>query len=151
LASAYFLHEVLGQRGDVAGRSRSGGSLQVHDVEAVEQVLAERALAHRFLQVAVRGGDDADVDRHRPRAADAVDHALLDGAQQLGLQAHVHLGDFVEQQRAAVASSNLPMRRATAPVKAPFSWPNSSLSSRFSGIAAQLTEMNGLSARFERA
>ena len=36
------------------------------------------------------------------RAADAVDHALLDGAQQLGLQAHVHLGDFVEQQRAAV-------------------------------------------------
>ena len=45
------------------------------------------------------------------------------------------------------ASSNLPMRRATAPVKAPFSWPNSSDSSRFSGIAAQLTAMNGLSAR----
>ncbi len=36
------------------------------------------------------------------RAADAVDHALLDRAQQLGLQAHVHLGDFVEQQRAAI-------------------------------------------------
>ncbi len=35
------------------------------------------------------------------RAADAVDHALLDGAQELGLQAHVHLGDLVEQQRAA--------------------------------------------------
>ncbi len=34
-----------------------------------------------------------------------------------------------------------------APVKAPFSWPNSSDSSRFSGIAAQLTLMNGLSAR----
>ncbi len=46
-----------------------------------------------------------------------------------------------------LASSNLPMRLATAPVKAPFSWPNNSLSSRFSGIAAQLTEMNGLSAR----
>ena len=39
---------------------------------------------------------------HRLRAADAVDHALLDGAQQLGLQPHVHLGNFVEQQRAAV-------------------------------------------------
>ena len=36
------------------------------------------------------------------RAADAVDLALLQGAQQLGLQAPVHLGDFVEQQRAAV-------------------------------------------------
>ena len=47
------------------------------------------------------------------------------------------------------ASSNLPMRRAMAPVKAPFSWPNSSDSSRLSGMAAQLTLMNGRSARFE--
>ena len=36
------------------------------------------------------------------------------------------------------ASSILPGVVFTAPVKAPFSWPNSSLSSRFSGIAAQL-------------
>ncbi len=49
-----------------------------------------------------------------------------------------------------LASSNLPMRRATAPVKAPFSWPNSSDSRRCSGIAAQLMEMNGRLARAER-
>ena len=49
------------------------------------------------------------------------------------------------------ASSNLPMRRATAPVKAPFSWPNSSLSRRFSGMAAQLTDTNGLSRRLDFA
>jgi hypothetical protein len=35
------------------------------------------------------------------------------------------------------------MRRATAPVKAPFSCPNSSDSSRLSGMAAQLTLMKG--------
>ncbi len=35
-------------------------------------------------------------------AADAVDLALLDRAQQLGLQPRIHLADFVEQQRAAV-------------------------------------------------
>jgi len=46
--------------------------------------------------------DDADVDRHRPGAPDPVDHALLNSAQQLGLQPHVHLGNFVEQQRAAI-------------------------------------------------
>ncbi len=56
----------------------------------------------RFGQVAVRGGDDADVDLDRLGAADAVDLALLDGAQQLGLQARIHLADFVEQQRAAI-------------------------------------------------
>ena len=39
--------------------------------------------------------------------------------------------------------SNLPMRRRSAPVKAPFSWPNSSLSSRVSGMAAQLRARKG--------
>ena len=36
------------------------------------------------------------------------------------------------------ASSNLPFLAVTAPVKAPFSWPNSSDSSRLSGMAVQL-------------
>ena len=43
----------------------------------------------------------------------------------------------------ASPSSNLPMRRAEAPVKAPRSWPKSSLSSSVSGIAAQLIATNG--------
>ena len=41
------------------------------------------------------------------------------------------------------AASKRPARVATAPVKAPFSWPNSSLSMSVEGIAAQLTRMNG--------
>jgi hypothetical protein len=96
-----FLDEVLGELEHVGRPLAQRRDFQVHDVEAEQQVLAERALAHGLGQVAVRGRDDADVDRHRLGAADAVDHALLDGAQQLGLQPHVHLGDFVEQQRAA--------------------------------------------------
>ena len=46
-----------------------------------------------------------------------------------------------------VACSNRPTLRVTAPVKEPFSWPNSSLSSRFSGMAAQFTATNGCGAR----
>ena len=45
------------------------------------------------------------------------------------------------------ARSNRPIRRATAPVKAPRSTPNSSLSRRFSGMAAQLTATYGPFAR----
>ena len=41
----------------------------------------------------------------------------------------------------------MPGRVATAPVNAPRTWPNSSLSIRFSGIAPQLTTMNGPSLR----
>ena len=49
------------------------------------------------------------------------------------------------------ASSNRPSRRSAAPVKAPFSWPNSSDSSSVSGSAAQLTATNGLPRRGERS
>jgi hypothetical protein len=45
----------------------------------------------------------------------STDHALLDGAQQFGLQPHIHFGDFVEQQRAAgglLEFSDSPRNRA---------------------------------------
>src|SRR5262249_18039874 len=43
--------------------------------------------------------------------------------------------------------SNLPTRRCRAPVKAPFSWPKSSLSTRLAGIAPQVSFTRGLSLR----
>jgi hypothetical protein len=49
------------------------------------------------------------------------------------------------------AVSTRPGLFATAPVKAPRTCPNSSDSSRFSGIAPQFTAMNGLSLRSERS
>ncbi len=48
-----------------------------------------------------------------------------------------------------LACSNLPSLRSTAPVKAPFSKPKSSLSRSSLGIAAQLRAMNGLPNRLE--
>ena len=84
------------------GRSRNGGQTQIDHVQAIEKVFAERAVLDRFGEVAVGGGDDADVHLDRLGAADAVDFAFLNGAQQLGLQARIHLADFVEQQRAAI-------------------------------------------------
>ena len=48
------------------------------------------------------------------------------------------------------ASRKMPRWRAVAPVKAPFSWPKSSLSMSASGMAPQLTTRNGLSARSRR-
>ena len=42
-----------------------------------------------------------------------------------------------------VASSKRPLRAENAPVKAPFSWPNNSLSNNSAGIAPQLTGTKG--------
>ena len=86
---------------DVVRPLAQGRQLQRQHVEPVQQVLAERALGHGPLQVAVAGRDQADVDRDRACAADAVDLALLDRAQELGLQARLHLADLVQEQRAA--------------------------------------------------
>ena len=47
------------------------------------------------------------------------------------------------------AISKRPLRVARAPVNAPFSWPNSSLSSSSAGIAPQLIGTNGRSRRGE--
>ena len=48
------------------------------------------------------------------------------------------------------AAWNWPALLATAPVKAPRTWPKSSDSSRFSGMAPQLMATNGPLARGER-
>ena len=45
------------------------------------------------------------------------------------------------------ASTNLPMRFSEAPVNEPFSWPNRMLSTRFSGMAPQLTVTKGSALR----
>ncbi len=96
-----FLGEELRELDHVGGPLAERRQLQVDDVEAEQQVLAEGAGARRFHEIAVGGGDDADIDRHRAGAADAVDDALLDGAKKLRLEPNVHFRDFVEQQRTA--------------------------------------------------
>ena len=129
-------------------RSRSGGHADGHHVEPVVQVLAEPAVGDQLLQV-LRSSPPARARSVRDRlvAADALELLLLEHAQHLRLGGRRHVADLVEEQRAAVACSNLPIRWRSAPVNAPFSWPNSSLSSSASGMAAQLIARNGRSAR----
>ena len=46
-----------------------------------------------------------NVDADPAVAADRLDHALFEHAEQLGLQRHRHLGDFVKKKGAAVSSA----------------------------------------------
>ena len=73
---------------------------------------------------------------------------LLQRAQQLGLQLHRQLAHLVEEAacRRGPSGSARP-GPAWRPVKAPFTWPNSSLSSSPAGMAAQLSVTKGWSAR----
>jgi hypothetical protein len=68
-------------------------------------------------------------------------------AQQLDLHGQRQVGHLIEQQRAAMSGLKKPPRSASAPVKAPFTWPKNSASISVSGIAPQFTAMNAPSAR----
>ena len=72
------------------------------DVEAIEEIVAELAFAHRLAQIDVGGGDDAHIDLRLLRSAERSEAAVLQHAQNLGLGIHAHVADFVEKERAAV-------------------------------------------------
>ena len=74
------------------------------DRDPVPEVLAEAALGDHRVQVAMRGGDDAHVDVERLAAADALEAAVLQDAQQPHLRRQRQLADLVEEQRAAVGA-----------------------------------------------
>ena len=72
------------------------------DVQPEEQILAKLAAADARLEIAMGRGEDADVDAARLDAADTLERALLQHAQQLHLHVEAHVADLVEKQRAAV-------------------------------------------------
>ena len=82
----------------------------MNTVEAVEQVLAEPARrATSALEVAVGGGDEADVDLERRWSPPTRSNSpLLQHAQELGLHGRRQLADLVEEERAAVGQLEAP-------------------------------------------
>ncbi len=99
--------EVLDQQRDVAAPLAERRQGDGHDVEPVEEVLAEAALAHHRLEIAVGGGEHPHIDAEGLLAAHALDRALLERAQQLRLQLRRHVADLVEEEGAAVGQLEL--------------------------------------------
>ncbi len=100
--------EEIDQRRDVLAALAQRRHRQVNDVQAVEQILAERPFRDHVAQVAVGRGDDADVDAaHRSIGADLLQLAGLHEPQQQALHAERHLADFVEEDAAAVGHFEL--------------------------------------------
>ena len=83
---------VFAQRRDVDG----------HDIQPVVEILAKGAFFERGAQIAIGGGDQAHVHFDRARAAEPLEFALLQNAQQLHLRGRRNVADFIEKQRALV-------------------------------------------------
>ena len=131
---------MLDEQRDVLLALAQRRQVDVDDVEAVVQVLAEPAALDLVVEVAVRRGDDADVDLDRQRCEPTRSNSRSWRTRSsFACIAERHLADLVEEDRAVVGHLEAALALVIAPVNAPFSWPNSSLSSSVSGSAAQLT------------
>ena len=103
ISCAYCVAKRYASSGMSSFRSRSGGKPDRDDAQSIVEVLPETdpaaasAARSRFVVATMR--TSTLIGR---RSADALELLLLQHAQQLRLQVEPHLGDFVEQQRAAV-------------------------------------------------
>ena len=94
---------MIDQQPDVVAPLAQRRDLDVHDVEAVKQILAELVRRHAIDQPTVGRGDDANVDARRAAiGADALNLAVLEKPQQQRLHLQAHLADFVHEDRAAM-------------------------------------------------
>ena len=115
------LDEVIGEQHDVrlplAQRRREDGE----DGQPVVQVGAEPPFLHQRFERLVGRGDQPDVDLDRCRAAETLDLALLQHAQQLDLGRRVEVADLVEEERPAFGELEPAfLRRLRAGERAPF-------------------------------
>ena len=96
------LQKRLRQQEDVLAPFAQGRRTELDHVEPVKQVLPEIVLADGFDDVLVGGGDEADIHPQLVIAPHARKRAVLQKAQQLGLQRTAHVADLVQENGAAV-------------------------------------------------
>lgn len=95
LARAALLQEVPGKHGRVVGALPQRRDVDADAVDAVKQILAEAAVRDGGLRAPVARADDTHIRADRLVAAKALEGALLEDAQQLGLHVERRVEDLV--------------------------------------------------------
>ena len=94
--------KYVDQRADVLQALAKRGHRNGHDAQPIVEILSETARRDELVEPAVRRRDDADADADRLLAADALQLAVLQDAEQLRLRRLVQVADLVEEDRPAV-------------------------------------------------
>ena len=102
------LEEVIDEQQHIRLALAQRRNEQGEDVQAVVEILAERAGRDRLLEILVGRRNQAHVGLDRLGAADALELALLQHAQQLDLRREVDVADLIEKQRAALREFEAP-------------------------------------------
>ena len=94
--------EMAGERRKVADPVAKRRDRHVNDVEPVIEILPEPAGGHFVGEPSIGGGDDPHVHGLRDPAAEALELAGLEHAQQLYLRVERKIADLVEEEGRAV-------------------------------------------------
>ena len=100
-------HEVIGEQRHVFIARAQRRHEDRDDAQPEIEVLAEPARLDLGGKLLVGRRQHPHVDSHARPAADRLDDLLLQHAQHLGLRLEAHVGDFVEEDRAAVGRLEL--------------------------------------------
>src|SRR6266478_2915089 len=142
-----FQYEMMDDRWNVLHMFAQRRSLDGKHFQPVVKVPSKLAGRDGSPEMAIRGGDDSNIDGYRPLTADSV---------QLSISSTRSSFVWVESAISPISSrnnvppdacSNFPFCCLTAPVNDPRSCPNISLSKRGSGRAPQFTITSGPPAR----
>ena len=99
---AVLLQEALSQREDGILPFPQRGHIEIDHIDAVVEVLPEKAPLHQPAEVAVGGQDHPDIHRDRLAAAHAHHLPGLQDPQQLHLAGELHVPDLIQEEGAAV-------------------------------------------------
>src|SRR5262249_10035311 len=96
------LHEEFCEEGNVLFSLAQRRGVDRHDVQAIVEILTERALFERFPQIDVRGSNYPHVNRADLVAAETLELTLLKDPEQLDLNRSRNVADFIQKGGARV-------------------------------------------------
>src|SRR5262245_58411423 len=97
------VYEVQDEELNIGAAFAERRDIELKNGEAVVEVFAEAALADEFAQIAIRGGDDSDIDGDFFGPADWQEGVAFENSQQFGLAVERHLANFVKEEGAGVS------------------------------------------------
>src|SRR5262249_20152693 len=107
VARAEIFEEVFGEQLDIVRTLAEGGDADRYDAQAVVEIFAKLLGGDHAGEIAIGGADDAHVDADDLLAADAVELAFLQDAEQFGLRCAVEVADLIEEDAAAIGELEL--------------------------------------------
>src|SRR5437868_7704310 len=102
------MQKEVGERNDVFPALTQRRNTQMNLVQAMKQIVAERALLYLIFQIAAGRRDDPSIGRNFLDPTNTVIRSSVQNAQQLHLRARFEFTDFVEEQCALVGQLEEP-------------------------------------------